>query len=105
LCFCSTFLFPPPLCPFPFSLSPPSPHLPLHLPFICPIISSPLFYKLRWEAGLQEITWVLTHSLSSASHRRTELISNIISSRAILNILYYVRDTYIVPGLRMVSNF
>ncbi|EDK98573.1 mCG1036751, partial [Mus musculus] len=33
-----------------------SPHLPLHLPFICPIDSSPLFYKLRWEAGFQEIT-------------------------------------------------
>ena len=26
--------------------------------FICPVISSPLFYKFRWEAGLQEITWV-----------------------------------------------
>jgi hypothetical protein len=29
-----------------------SPHLLLYLPFICPIISSPLFYKLSWEAGL-----------------------------------------------------
>ena len=46
-------------------------------PFICPIISSPLFYKLRWEAGLQEITWVLTHSLFAAPHR-TELTSNTI---------------------------
>jgi hypothetical protein len=49
-----------------------------------PIVSSPLFYKLRWEAGLQEITWVLTHSLFAATHR-TELTSNIISSRAIHN--------------------
>jgi hypothetical protein len=48
-------------------------------PFICPIICSLLFYKLRWEAGLQEITWVLTHSLFAASHRRMELTSNIIS--------------------------
>ena len=65
--------------------------LPLHFcstfPFICPIISSPLFYKLRWEAGLQEITWVLTHSLFAATHRRMELTSNIISPRAIHNSL------------------
>jgi hypothetical protein len=33
-----------------------SPYLLLHLPFICPIISSPSFYKLSWEAGLQKIT-------------------------------------------------
>jgi hypothetical protein len=60
-------------------------HLLLHLPFICPIISSPLFYKLRWEAGLQKITWVLTHSLFSVPHRRIEWTSNIISPRAIYN--------------------
>jgi hypothetical protein len=36
-----------------------SPNLLLHLPFICPIVSSPLFYKLREEAGLHEITWLL----------------------------------------------
>jgi hypothetical protein len=57
----------------------------LHLPFICPIISSFLFYKLKWEAGLQEITWVLTHSLFSTTHRRTELTSNKIIPRAIHN--------------------
>ena len=62
-----------------------SPYLPVYLPFICPIINSPLFFKLRWEAGLQEITRVLTHSLFAAPHRRTELTSNIISPRAILN--------------------
>jgi hypothetical protein len=59
-------------------------------PFICPMISSPLFYKLRWEAALQEITWVLTHSLFSATHRRTELTSNIISPRGVHNSLALV---------------
>jgi hypothetical protein len=54
-------------------------------PFICPIISSPLFYKLRWELVLQEITWVLTRSLFTATYRKTELMSNIIRSRTIHN--------------------
>jgi hypothetical protein len=53
--------------------------------FICPNISSPLLYKLLCEAGLQEITWVLTHSLFTATHRRMELTSNIINPRAIHN--------------------
>ena len=55
-------------------------HLLLHLPFICPIISSPLFYKLRWGT-LQEITWVLTHSLFTTPHRRTELPLNKINPK------------------------
>jgi hypothetical protein len=54
-------------------------------PFICPIIRSPLFYKLRWEAGLQKIPQVLTHSLFITTHRITELTSNIISPRATHN--------------------
>ena len=62
-----------------------SPPLCSTFPFTCPIISSPLFYKLRWEAGLQEITWVLTHSLFTTTHRRTELTNYIISPRAIHN--------------------
>jgi hypothetical protein len=61
------------------------PHLLLHLTFICPIISSPLFYKLMWEAGLQEISWVLTHSLFTTPHWRTGLTSNIVSPRATHN--------------------
>jgi hypothetical protein len=40
---------------------------------------------LRWEAGLQEITRVLTYFLFADPHRRTELTSNIISPRAIHN--------------------
>jgi hypothetical protein len=54
-------------------------------PFIYPIISSPLFYKLMWEAGLQEIAWVLTHSWFTNLHRRRELTSSIISPRSIHN--------------------
>jgi hypothetical protein len=50
-----------------------SPNFPLHIPFICSVISSHLFYKLSWE-GVQEITWVLIHSLFSIPHRRKELI-------------------------------
>jgi hypothetical protein len=57
-----------------------------HLPSLCPIFSSPLFYRLRWKAGLQEITWMLTQSLFTTPHWRTELTSNIISPRAIHNI-------------------
>ena len=76
------------LLPWVASLKSPSPHhpFPLHLPFICPIISSPLIYKLRWGAALQEITWVLTHSLFEVT-LRAELTSNIISSSAIHNTL------------------
>jgi hypothetical protein len=62
MCFCSTF-FLPPLCPLPhpfsFSLSS---FCCSTFPLTCPIISSPLFYKLMWEAGLQEITIVHNHS-------------------------------------------
>jgi hypothetical protein len=54
-----------------------------NLSFICPIISFPLFYKLRWEEGLQEISWVLTHSWFATPQRRTELTTNIISPKAI----------------------
>ena len=89
MCFCSTFLcLPPPLHPLPlpfFLLLSLSLTFCSTFPFICPIISSPLFYKLRWEAGLQEITWVLTHSLFTTTHRRTELTNYIISPRAIHN--------------------
>ena len=72
---------------FHYLLLPPAFHS--TFPFICPIISSSLFYKLRWEVGLQEITWVLTHSLFITTHRRTKLTSNIISPRAIHNITMY----------------
>jgi hypothetical protein len=63
-------------------------------PFFCPIITSSLFYKLRWEAGLQEITWVLTQSLFVATYQRTELTSNIISLRGIHNILSVCLSVY-----------
>lgn len=51
--------------------------------FICPTISSPLFYKFRWEAGLQENTWVLTQFPFTTTLGRTELTSNLTSPRAI----------------------
>jgi hypothetical protein len=68
-------------------------------PFICPIISFPLFYKLRWEAGLQEITWVLTHSLFTVPHRRPVLTSNIISPRAIHNSMESIKGINHQPDI------
>lgn len=88
MCFCSAFLLlSPPLHSLPLPFSPSSLSLTFcsTFPFICPIISCLLFYKLRWGAGLQKIIRVLTHSFFATTHRRTELTSNIISYRAIQN--------------------
>jgi hypothetical protein len=73
---------------FLFSLPP----LQLHLPFYLPNHQLSFILKLKWEAGLQEITWVLTHSLFTTTHRRTELTSNIVSPRAIHNILGFLKE-------------
>ena len=66
------------------ALSSLSPHPKLSSP-PAPSLALAFIYKLRWEEGLQEITWVLTHSLFTAPHRRTGLTSNTISLRAICN--------------------
>ena len=77
--FCSAFLLlPPPLHPLPLPISPSTLLSPFYSTFlfICPIISAPLFYKLRWEAGLQSITWVLIHSLFETTNMRMDMKYN-----------------------------
>ena len=62
------------------------PLLPPHLPFYLP--NHQLSFILQIKVGSRFIGnhLVLTQSLIAATHRRTELTSNIISSRAIHNI-------------------
>jgi hypothetical protein len=42
-------------------------HFPLHLPFYLPNHQLPLFYKLRWEVGIQEILSAATFLIRSHS--------------------------------------